>query len=209
MLDTVSLVRLCQLELGFRRAMEWLIDDLHVCLPDKVFEEGRLQLASADEQSFYFSTVQPRVIYDRDKNYESIFERHVDRLPAGEKAKVDEGEKGAASFALELSRAHNQYVIFVTDDYKAASSLRDILRYDQVGLIKNSYELLLFLASRHPKELSLGELDRALRQLNQLLRNNHLPATKEQKPDELLLEYLNVLRENRLSTRLPGNRGEE
>jgi hypothetical protein len=208
-LDTVSLVKLCQLELGVRRAVEWLIDDFHVCLPDKVFEEGRLQLASADDQSFYFGTIQPRVIYDRNENYDSVFGRHVDRLPGGEKSNLDEGETRAASIALELSRVHNQYVVLVTDDHKAALSLQNILRDDQVGLIKNSYELLLFLASRHPEELPMGELDAALRQLNWLLRNNDLPAAIEQKPDELLLEYLGVLQENRLSIRLPGNRGEE
>lgn len=209
MLDTVSLVRLCQLELGVRRAVEWLIDDFHVCLPDKVFEEGRLKLASADEQSIYFSVVQPQVIHNRNKDYDSIFGRHVDRLSPEEKSDLDEGESRAASFALDLSRAHNQYVVLVTDDYKAAPSLRKILQDDQIGLIKNSYELLLFLASRHPEELPLGNLDKALRDLNVLLRNNDLPASKEQKPDELLLEYLNVLQENRLSTRLPGNRDEE
>jgi hypothetical protein len=107
--------------------------------------------------------------------------------------------------AQPLSRAHGQYVIFVTDDYKAASSLQNILRDDQIGLVKNSYELLLFLASRHPEQLSLGELDKALRQLNRLLRNNDLPAAKMQKPDELLLECLKILQENRLSSRLPGN----
>lgn len=208
-LDTVSLVRLCQLELGVRRAVEWLIDDFHVCLPGKVFEEGRLKLASADEQSIYFSVVQPQVIHDRNKDYDTIFGRHVDRLPPKEKSNLDEGESRAASFALELSRTHNQYVVLVTDDYKAAPSLRKILQDDQIGLIKNSYELLLFLASRHPEQLPLGNLDKALRDLTVLLRNDKLHAPTEQEPDKLLAEYLRVLQENRLSRKLPGNRNEE
>ncbi len=207
--DTVSLVRFCQLELRFRRAVEWLIDDFYVCVPQKVFEEGRLQLTSTEERKVYFKLVRPWVVYDRNHNYDSVFGRHVDRLSSQEKSSIDEGEAKAAAFALELSRIYNQYVVLVTDDYKAIPSLEKILRNDQVGLVKDSYELLLFLFSRHPKEIPLGELEAALRELTRLLRNNALPAAEEQVPDTRLLEYLRLIWENRLSLKLLDDRNEE
>ncbi len=55
----------------------------------------------------------------------------------------------------------------------------------------------------------MGELEAALKELNRLLRNNDLPATTAQKPDELLSEYLAVLQGNRLSMMLTADRDEE
>ena len=201
-LDTVSLVRLCQLELGVRQAVEWLIDDFHVCLPPRVFDEGKPHLTSDEERSVYFRAVLPRVIYDRNQGYDSLLDAHVDRLPAEKQSSIDEGETKAAAFALELSRIYDQYVVLVTDDYRSIPSLEAILLNDQVGSIKNSYELLLFLGSRHPEELPAGELEAALRDLTRLLRNETLPKSVRQKPDELLLKYLSIVQESRLSLKL-------
>jgi hypothetical protein len=128
----------------------------------------------------------------------------VNHLPREARPRVDEGEKIAAALALELSRFCRQYVVLVTDDYKAKAPLEEICYVDQIGIIRNAYDLLLFLGSRHSDELSFTEIETALLQLTQLLRDNTIPAARiSQKPDELRNDYLNILRQKKLTRALP------
>jgi len=203
-LDTISLVKLCQLELGSKKAIEWLIEDFQVSIPKKVFEDGRRHISEADDeeaQAVFFRNVQQYVHYGKYNSCEKLIaECGITALwqyASGEdKPHVDEGERVAAALALRLGYEYRQYVIFVTDDLKAIPLLKMILggiSY-QVGSVKNSYDLLLFLASRHPDEFPPNGMEIPLRQLNYLLRNNSPDAEPHQKPDELLGKYLDTLK---------------
>lgn len=147
----------------------------------------------------FFDKVIACVDYEADASYDHLFRRQVDRLPAEQQSRIHEGETKAGAFALQLSHRHTQYLIFVTDDYKAIDSLRHLLREDQIGSVKNSYDLLLFLRSRHSNMLSAGATEVALKDLTQLLRNNSSTAPAFQKPDEMIIPYLEKIREGRLS----------
>ena len=203
-IDTMSLVKLCQLELGPKRAIEWLLEDFAVWVPKKVFDDGKHKLSDDDdEQTVFFNAVLPRVVGKADDFFEECMSQHVRRLPPDKRPRVDEGEKIATALALELSRFYKQYVVLVTDDYKAEPLLGEICNIDQIGIIRNAYDLLLFLRSRHSDELSIDEIEIALRELARLLRDNSKPAYILQKPDELRDQYLIILNQNRLSPVLP------
>lgn len=192
-LDAISLVKLCQLELGLRRAIEWLLEDFDVSIPQKVFNEGRSNIHATDDDAaaLFFTAVQSRVHYESIESCDQIIKRQVKSLPVQERTEIHNGERVAAALALKLSYSYKQYVVFVTDDLDAVSPIEKILDRDQIGLVKNSYDLLLFLASRHLGELTLDVVEIALKQLNYLLRNNSPDAPKYQEPDELLDVHLN------------------
>lgn len=202
--DTMSLVKLCQLELGPKRAIEWLLEDFVIWIPKKVFDDGKHNLSDDDdERRVFFDTVLPRVMEKADDFFEECMNRHVRRLPPDQRPRVDEGEEIATALALELSRFYKQYVVLVTDDYKAEALLGEICSIDQIGIVRNAYDLLFFLRSRHSDELSIDEIEVALRELARLLRDNSKPAHVPQKPDKLRDQYLTILNQNRLSPVLP------
>jgi len=203
-IDTMSLVKLCQLELGPKRAIEWLLEDFAVWIPKKVFDDGKRNLsADDDERTVFFNAVLPRVVGKADDFFEECMSQHVRRLPPDKRPCVDEGEKIATALALELSRFYKQYVMLVTDDYKAEPLLRQICSTDQIGITRNAYDLLLFLRSRHPDELPIEEIEAALRELAHLSRDNSKPARIRQEPDELRDQYIEILNQNQLSPALP------
>lgn len=196
-IDTNSLVRLCQLELGSQRAIEWILEDFWVRIPSKVFEECQSNLSTdASERKVFFEKITSCVDYENNTAYDQLFAQQVAPLTSERRSSIDEGEAKAAAYALRISRYHTQYVVFITDDYKAANSLDDLLREDQIGTVKNSYDLLLFLRSRHPELFPTGTMEVALNELNRLLRDNSATAGPFQKPDELLVPYLNKVRSN-------------
>jgi hypothetical protein len=202
--DTVSLVKLCQLELGLRRAIEWLLDDFAIWIPQKVFDDGKRNLSDDDdERTVFFNAVLPRVVGKADDFFKECMNRHVRRLPPDKRPRVDEGEEIATALALELSRFCKQYVVLVTDDYKAEPLLRQICNTDQIGITRNAYDLLLFLRSRHSDELPVEEVEAALRELARLSRDNSKPAHIRQEPDELRDQYIKILNQNQLSPVLP------
>ncbi len=202
--DTNSLVKLCQLELGPRRAIEWLLDDFAVWIPEKVFEDGINNLSDDDdERTVFFNAVQPRVVRQADDFFKNRVSQHVKRLPPNKRPNIDAGEEIATALALELSRFCKQYVVLATDDYKAEPLLKQYCNMDQIGIIKNAYDLLLFLRSRHSDELSVEEIEISLQELARLLRNNSISARILQKPDELRDHYITILNQDRLSPILP------
>lgn len=204
-LDTVSLVKLCQLELGTQRAIEWILDDFSVHVPQKVHEECLNNLPDdAEVRKVYFEKVAERVDYEGNATYDHLLGRQVERLKPSQQSKIHEGEAQAAAFALKLCHRHVQYVVLVTDDRKATDPLVALLLEDQIGSVKNSYDLLLFLRSRHPEELPVGVIDVALRELSTSIRNNSPDADKFQEPEELLVPYLEKVSEGKLSVLPPG-----
>jgi hypothetical protein len=204
--DTVSLVKLCQIELGPKRAIEWLLEDFAVRIPEKVFADGKPYLSDDDdERTVFFGAVLPCVVDKADDTFEEYMSEHVERLSPDKRPQVDEGERVATALALELSRLCRQYVVFVTDDYRAKPILEGICDVDQIGVVRNAYDLLLFLSSRHSDELPIEEVEAALRELARLLRDNTKPAHFAQKPDELRDRYLTILNQKRLSLALPND----
>lgn len=202
--DTISLVKLCQLELGPRRAIEWLLEDFAVWIPQKVFDDGKRHLSDDDdERTAFFNAVLSHVARKADDFFEECIDQHVRHLPPDERPRIDEGEGIATALALEISRFCKQYVVLVTDDYKAEPLLRQICSTDQIGITRTAYDLLLFLRSRHSDELPIEEIEAALRELARLLRDNSKPAHIPQKPDELRDQYLAILNQNQLSPILP------
>lgn len=195
-LDTISLVGLCRLELDSRRAIEWLVDDFDVSIPQKVFDDALRYIQVDDEtQSIFFRTVPPPVHYNTMVSCEQFLSRRIRSLPPQFIPQVDEGERAAAALALRMSRSLKQYTLLVTDDLKALDPLCITLDRHQIGIVKTSYDMLLFLASRHMIELPLEAIEIALKELNQLLRDNSRAARDSQKPDELLDKYLSILPE--------------
>jgi hypothetical protein len=205
--DTVSLVKLCQLELGPKRAIQWLLEDFAVWVPQKVFDDGKHNLPTDDDdaRTVFFNAVLPRVADRVDDYFEERMNEHVNYLPPEAKPRVDAGEKIATALALELSRFWGQYVVLVTDDYKAQPLLEEVCDTDQIGIVRNAYDLMLFLGSRHSDELAAVEVETAIKQLAYLLRDNSKPAHVAQKPDELRDNYLKILNQGKLTCALPGD----
>ncbi|RMG31696.1 MAG: hypothetical protein D6732_14420 [Methanobacteriota archaeon] len=181
-------MKLCQLELGPKRAIEWILEDFEIFIPQKVFDDGRANLLDTDDETriIFFQRVQNQVYYEDITACEELMRDYVHRLPPPDRTHIDEGERIATALALRLSYECRQYVVLVTDDFKAIEPLRRILEEHQIGLIKNSFDLLLFLAGRYRDVLVPEEVEIALRQLTHLLRDNTPTAPKHQKPDEVL-----------------------
>lgn len=187
--DTGALVNLCRLELGTKRAIEWVLEDFCVCVPQKIFDEGRVYLPYDDDEgrTIYFNAVQGQV-RNLSASCEEIIDRQVDSLPPKEKSKIDAGEKKAAALTYEFSRIQKQYVLFVTNDFKAIPPLDVVFARTQTAFIKNAFDLLFFIASRHPDEIPLDELGIAIRELNRMIRDPDKDG--DTTSDQLLLDYL-------------------
>jgi hypothetical protein len=209
--DTDSLIRLCLLELGTRRVIEWLLDDFTVRIPKIVFDEGLANIGKnlIEAQRAYGNDDETGDLLVQDIDHvKTFFRNRVDKLvqrkkpkaseklissrvPAQHKSNVHRGEKSAAALALELAYSHRQYVVFVTDDLSASEPLEAILSDCQVGMLKNSFDLLLFLATRHrhTRKLTLRQVQIALKQLNYISRDNSPSAPANQDPDVLWRRY--------------------
>lgn len=202
--DTISLVSLCRLELGSRRVLEWLLDDFDVSIPPKVFNDAASYIRDMrriddetqiddEAQSIFFRRLPQLVHRNTMVSCDYFLSRRIGDLPPEFTRYVHEGERIATALALKLSRSFKQYILLVTDDLKALEPLYIILDRNQIGIVKTSYDMLLFFASRHMIELSPEEIEIALRGLNYLLRDNSKPAHVPQKPDELLDKYLAMI----------------
>ena len=216
-IDTISLVKLCRLELGNKRAIEWLLEDFCIFIPRKVFEEGRRNIKNVNvgKEAKAGNKYQKGKTPHRNIKNVSIHEEREDtkkflkiaqdcvhngnmdacielisRCVQEQKFKIDEGEKIAAALALKMSLVHRQFIIFLTDDFRAIEPLEKLLNIYKIGKVINSYDILIFLLAHHPVELKPEDVEIALKGLTQLLRNNDMPAYEEQKPDDLLYEYL-------------------
>lgn len=190
--DTGALVNLCRIELGAKRAIEWVLEDFCVCVPQKIFDEGRVYLPYDDYEGrkIYFNDVQSQMRISS-ASCEKIIDRQVDSLPPKEKSKIDQGEKKAAAVTYEFSRIQKQYVLFVTNDFKAIPPLNEIFANTQTAFIKNAFDLLFLVASRHPSEIPLDELGIAIRELNRMIRDPDKDG--DTTSDQLLLDYLLII----------------
>ena len=192
--DTGALVNLSRIKIARRRAIEWVLEDFCLLIPQKIFDEGKRNFTRRDNKGriFYFTTIQQR-IYAMGEVCEIVIEQQVEGLEADLKSKIDSGEQKAAAFAFELSRKRNQYVLFVTNDFKAIPSLNQIFTTTQSAFVKNAYELLVFLASRHPSEISLGEIEIAIRELNRMERDSTKDDDVPMTPDEYMADCLRAI----------------
>jgi hypothetical protein len=189
-IDTGALINFCRIELGGRLAIEWVLQDFCVLIPKKIFDEGCPYASFQSYAHLYFSTIKTYV-RPVTETCEVIIDDIIESLPQGQRTLIDDGERMGAAFAFEMSRQQVQYVVFITNDFKATPPLTKMFDLMQVGMLRDAYDILVFLASRHPNEIPLGQLDVALRDLNSIVRDSSKPAAAEtQVPDEILLRHL-------------------
>jgi hypothetical protein len=192
-IDTGALIDLCKVELSGRLAIEWVLQDFCFLIPKKIFDEGCPYASFESYANLYFSTIKG-FVRACSETCEMIIDEQIESLPKDfKKGLIDAGERIGAAFAFEMSRQEVQYVIFVTNDFKASPPLRYMLNLMQIGMLKDAYDILVFLASRHPNEIPLRRLDEALRHLNSVVRDSSIPASEGQVPDEILLRHLQII----------------
>ena len=192
-IDTGALVNLCRVELGAKRAIEWVLDDFCVLIPQLVFNEGKIYLSDdADERRLYFDDVQS-LVQKIEEIAEIALDELIDHLPPPMKSRVDAGEKAAAAFGFEISRRYRQYILMVTNDFKATEPLQVVFSNAQIGFLRDAYDLLVFVASRHPNDLPLRTLEVALRDLNSMVRDPNISRDVPSTPDEVLAKHLQLL----------------
>lgn len=200
-IDTVSLVRLCQIELGQKRVIEWILEDFTLAIPQTVFDEGRRNITNDDDiaHTLFFNDIQTHIDYSDLRYCKNCLDNYLEILTIQERRCVDEGEAIAAGLALKLSFVHKGIVLLVTDDFKAIPHLENFLGVYHAGIVKNSYSLLLFLSVSHYGDFSVEDTVNALKDLNSVLRNNDLKVSQHsQKPDELLEEAVKNINRYRL-----------
>lgn len=190
--DTGALVNLCRIELGAKRAIEWVLEDFCVCVPKKIFDEGTKYIPYDDFEgrTVYFNKIKSQVRISS-ASYEKIMDRQVDSLPPKERLEIDAGEKKAAAVTFEFSRIQKQYVLFVTNDFKAIPPLNIVFERTQTAFIKNGFDLLFLIVSRHPAEIPLEDLGIAIRELNRMIRDPNTDG--DTTSDVLLKEYLEII----------------
>jgi hypothetical protein len=193
-LDTNSLLFLSQVEIGSISAIEWILQDFTMAIPKIVFDDGKLNIPDENDElrSLFFRKIQPTISYVSDYFVDNI-SKLTSHLEKKDQSNIDEGEKEALSLALELSRSHKQYVLLITDDLKAFGLLQKFVKDDQIGILINSFDLILFLASRHADQIPIASVPEAMKQLNYLWRNNSPDAPKYQEPDGLFLQYESLI----------------
>jgi len=193
-IDTGALVNLCRVELGTRRAIDWILNDFCVVIPGAIFDEGKhlVSPTDPDEHAHYF-TVILALVRSTNPTCEIIMDDQVSHLPPAERIKIDAGEKAAAAFAFEASRVHKQYVLFVTNDFSASDPLKTIFSNVQLGILRDAYDALEFIASRHPEEIPPKALEIALRELNAMVRDPDLSLQETSIPDQVLARHLQTL----------------
>jgi len=196
-IDTGALIDLCKIELGGRLAIEWVLEDFCVLIPREIFAEGCPYASFTSFANLYYSTIKA-LARPVAETCEVIIDDQIEALPRDQKTLIDSGERMGAAFSIEMSRRQVQYVVFITNDFKATPPLQEIFDLLQIGMLRNAYDILVFLASRHPNEIPLGVLDTALRDLNSIVRDSSKPSTAAaQIPDGFLLHHLQTISEFR------------
>ena len=190
-IDAVSIVALCRIEIGLKRAIEWLLDDFAIRVWKAAWDEAQKHVPKLDDDEakrLFFITC-PGYMYPGNLSEAIEFlDPHVKSY-----GRIGKGERECASLALEMSRLQTQYVILVTDDFKAHPVISPAFMEHQVGSVYSSYDLLTFIYTRH-REISPVHYEHSIRDLTSILLEDQ-PRDWEmmQTPEEKALEYLKLL----------------
>jgi hypothetical protein len=189
-LDAVTISNLCKVELKDKKAIQWVIADFRIVFPDYVYhKEAKNYVGDDQEAEIIFKHLTKHISKERiDPKMKGIVTSSFD-----ENQKINRGELEAATLALKLSRLSLHYIILVTDDFKAQPPITEAFYHQQVGSVYSSYDLLLFLYTRHKNELARRDVEKAIADLTALYpdqtpRNQPAPI-----PQQKQREYLKQL----------------
>lgn len=191
-LDTISLVKFCIIEIGTLKVIEWMRKDFKIITSPKAYQDGRRHITRSDNQ-------EAEMIYHRMKDIQ-----HADLSPCldyvteclsemKEGDKVDEGEKTALALAVRTALSEKEYVLFITDDYKALNPIKKVLSIHGVGVAKSGFYILRQIGMLNSSEIAIEDVDVALRSLQNELRDNGKPGALQQKPDRLYADNAKML----------------
>ena len=190
-IDAISIVALCRIEIGLKRAMEWLLDDFAICLWKEAWDEARRHVPKLDDEEakrLFLTDCQLHSYRENLSEAIEFLDPHVKSF-----GKIDKGERESASLALELSRLHPQYVILVTDDFRAHPVIFNAFREHQIGGVYSSYDLLTFIYTRHT-DIPRFSYKQSIRDLTAILLEDQPPDREKMTvPEEKLLQYLKLL----------------
>lgn len=189
-IDAISIVALCRIEIGLKRAMEWLLDDLAISLCKTALDEAEPYISKLDDEEAkrVFTACQLSSYRGNLKKAIEFLDPHVKNF-----GRIGPGERESASLALELSRLHTQYVTLVTDDFRAHPVIGEAFCKHQIGGVYSSYDLLTFIYTRHT-DIPHFTCEQSIKDLTAILLEGQ-PADREKRtvPDEKLLQYLELL----------------
>jgi len=192
-IDAVSIVALCRIEIGLKRAIEWLLDDFAIRLWKAAWDEAQKHVPKLDDDEakrLFFMTC-PSYMYPGNLSEAIEFlDPHVKSY-----GRIGKGERECASLALEMSRLQTQYVILVTDDFKAHPVISPAFMEHQVGNVYSSYDLLTFIYTRHPRDITRVSYEYSIKDLTAILLERQ-PLDRETmlRPEQELIEYLERLK---------------
>jgi len=195
-IDTVSLVNLCFIEIGDFRAIEWLINEFDVLTTSKVYKDGLSYINQSDDEEAHdiYTTKISEIRYD-----ENSCNKYVDQVlsEVEESQEVDRGEKTALSLALRLSMRDSIYVVFVTDDYKALGPISEVLADHGCGVAVTGFYVIRQIGMLNSRHISIEEIEIASRSLMSGVRDSDEGTHTLQKPEKLFVqsfERINNLR---------------
>lgn len=191
--DAISIVALCRIEIGFKRAIQWLLDDFAIFLSEEAWDEARRHVPKLDDDEakrLFFIDCKSHIYWKDLSETIDFFDPHIESF-----GKIHNGERESASLALETSRLRTHYVILVTDDFDAHPVILPAFIEHQVGSVYSSYDLLLFIYTRHNKHITRDRCESSIKELTHILLEDQ-PRDRErmQVPEQKLVEYLGLLK---------------
>lgn len=188
-IDAISIVALCRIEIGLKRAIEWLLDDFAISLCEAALDEAERHIKGLDDEEAKYLFFRIKTYKEKLRNAIEFLDPHVKNF-----GRIHKGERKSASLALELSRLHPQYVILVTDDFRAHCVIGDVFRKHQIGNVYSSYDLLAFIYTRHT-DIPPFSYEQSVKGLTAILLEDQ-PRDRErmQEPELKELEYLELLK---------------
>lgn len=191
-IDAISIVALCRIEIGPKRAMRWLLDDLVVSLWKEACDEAERYIKRLDDEEakyLFFTDCRLQTYKEKLESAIEFLDPHVRNF-----GRIHKGERESASLALQLSRLHTQYVILVTDDFRAHCVISDAFIKHQVGGVYSSYDLLTFIYTRH-NDIPRFSYKQSIKDLTAILLEDQPPYRERmQEPERKELQYLKLLK---------------
>lgn len=191
-IDTISLVKFCIIEINDIRIIEWLNKNFDVHTTPKVYEDGWNHIISSNNEEA--QRVYHGVGHIQHPGCHLCLDYVEECLgEINESGKVDEGEKTALALAMHISFTESEHVLFVTDDYKALTVIREIMQIHGIGSAESGFYMLRQVGMLNSTDIAVTDIEIASRSLQSELRDNDQPADIEQKPDTLFAQSVQMI----------------
>ena len=178
MTDANSLAWLCRLEIGTRRAIEWLGDNYSIKITEVVFNEAKNNIPYTEDDALsYLEGLRSHI--DRELwYYDEKFDSRLENLPPSVKGhgkRVDKGERTAGILALKTSRRNEYPITLITDDNDATEPLEHIFEIEKIGPVEDSFGMLRYIWSRNSEKIAKRSINIALQDLKSFMSGDRTP----------------------------------